>query len=293
MSKWYGNILEDATIEMTFNTFDSNGASVTVTDLVAGDVQVYKDGVIQTTPGAGVTLSLNIGTNNGSHLISIDTSNATDAGFYAVGSNYEVRLNGITVDSQTINAFIGSFSIENRFMRGTDGANTTVPDAAGVVPTAIENRQEIDSNSTQLAAILADVTGIDGAAMRGTDSANTVVPMTAAVSQTEHDATQSLIAALKDFDPANDTVARVTLVDTATTNTDMRGTDNAALAAKLLALVQLILRSDAAITTDNATELTEINADGGSGAGDYAATTDSQEAIKDSISAGGGTSDLR
>ena len=33
------------------------------------------------------------------------------------------------------------------------------------------------------------------------------------------------------FDPAADTVAHVTLVDTTTTNTDMRGTDNAALAS--------------------------------------------------------------
>lgn len=32
---------------------------------------------------------------------------------------------------------------------------------------------------------------------------------------------------LNDFDPAADTVARVTLVDTVTTNSDMRGTDNA------------------------------------------------------------------
>jgi hypothetical protein len=38
-------------------------------------------------------------------------------------------------------------------------------------------------------------------------------------------------AALNDFDPANDTVAHVTLVDTCTTNTDMRGTDDAALAS--------------------------------------------------------------
>lgn len=35
------------------------------------------------------------------------------------------------------------------------------------------------------------------------------------------------IAALKDFDPLNDVIARVTLVDTVTTNTDMRGTDGA------------------------------------------------------------------
>jgi hypothetical protein len=40
-------------------------------------------------------------------------------------------------------------------------------------------------------------------------------------------ATSASISALNDFDPASDTVARVTLVDTVTTNTDMRGTDGA------------------------------------------------------------------
>ncbi len=54
-----------------------------------------------------------------------------------------------------------------------------------------------------------------------------------------------------------------------------------ATAAKLLAYVQLILRSDAAIETDNATELTEINADGGSGAGNFSAQTDAVEALRD------------
>lgn len=37
-------------------------------------------------------------------------------------------------------------------MRGTDSANTTVPDAAGTAPTAVEIRTEIDSNSTRLDA---------------------------------------------------------------------------------------------------------------------------------------------
>ena len=41
-------------------------------------------------------------------------------------------------------------------------------------------------------------------------------------------ATSAEIAALNDFDPDNDVVANVALVDVTTTNTDMRGTDNAA-----------------------------------------------------------------
>ena len=47
-------------------------------------------------------------------------------------------------------------------------------------------------------------------------------------------ALEASIIALNDFDPASDTVAHVTLVDTTTTNTDQRGTDGAALAATAL-----------------------------------------------------------
>lgn len=63
--------------------------------------------------------------------------------------------------------------------------------------------------------------------MRGTDGANTVVPPS--VSQFN---ARTLVAA-DYFDPAADTVANVTLVATTTTNSDMVGTDNAALASAL------------------------------------------------------------
>ena len=42
-----------------------------------------------------------------------DLSDNTDAGFYAPNADYEVRVEGITVNTQTINAFMGVFSIEN------------------------------------------------------------------------------------------------------------------------------------------------------------------------------------
>jgi hypothetical protein len=54
-----------------------------------------------------------------------------------------------------------------------------------------------------------------------------------------------------------------------------------ALATKLTKYVQLLARKDSAIATDNATELTEINANGGSGAGAFANSTESLEAIRD------------
>jgi hypothetical protein len=52
----------------------------------------------------------------------------------------------------------------------------------------------------------------------------------------QSDDVPGLIAALHNFDPANDVVANVTLVATTTANTDMRGTDSAATAAALTAV---------------------------------------------------------
>lgn len=54
-----------------------------------------------------------------------------------------------------------------------------------------------------------------------------------------------------------------------------------ALASKLTKYVQLLARKDSAIATDNSAEVTEINANGGSGGGAYANTTDAQEALRD------------
>ena len=114
---YQGDFLEDATVYIPFNTFDSNdpSASVTITNLAQGDVEIWKNGVVQATPGSGVTLTLNIGTNNGTHLIAVDTSDVTDAGFYAINADYQVRINGTTIDGATVNAWVGTFSIENRF----------------------------------------------------------------------------------------------------------------------------------------------------------------------------------
>jgi hypothetical protein len=60
--------------------------------------------------------------------------------------------------------------------------------------------------------------------------------------------------------------------------------DTASILAKLLAYVRLMTRSDAGPTADNAAELTEINANDGSGAGNYVAA-DSLEGQADKLPA--------
>jgi hypothetical protein len=57
--------------------------------------------------------------------------------------------------------------------------------------------------------------------------------------------------------------------------------DHATTLTKLLAYFRIALRSDAAIATDQSVALAEINADDGSGAGDYLNTADSLEAQAD------------
>jgi hypothetical protein len=81
-------------------------------------------------------------------------------------------------------------AIPTTAMRGTDGANTTIPDAAGVAPTVGEIRQEMDTNSTKMAPsqVLGDykATGF-----------NTTTPPTVGEIKTEMEGVGSKILAIE------------------------------------------------------------------------------------------------
>ena len=173
-----GDYAEDATLNTKFPSRDTDS---TPTALVSGAASVYKsDGVTQST--AGVTLTTSFDSHAGLNNVKVDLS--SDA-FYATGNDYQIVLTAGTVGGNSVvGSVIAEFSIENRFMRGTDSANTTAPLTAAQVNTEVD-------------------TAISDAGLAAS------------------------IAALKDFDPAVDAVANVTLVTTTTTNTDMRGTDSA------------------------------------------------------------------
>ncbi|KKL93893.1 hypothetical protein LCGC14_1870110 [marine sediment metagenome] len=120
---YLGDFAEDETVYIPFNTFDADGASVTVTDLAATDVHIHKDGgLTQRNNAAGITVSINYDGITGNHLLAIDTSDDTVAGFWVTGSDYQVRLEGITVATKTLNVWIGVFSIENRSVLVSAGA---------------------------------------------------------------------------------------------------------------------------------------------------------------------------
>jgi len=119
MGPYLGDYAENATVYFMWDTNDADGASITrATD---GTISVYKaDNTTQSV--AGITDTEDFDSLTGIHSLKIDTS--ADA-FYATGNDYNVVLSAATIDGQTVNAVLCTFSIENRFM-------ATVPTAADI-----------------------------------------------------------------------------------------------------------------------------------------------------------------
>ena len=218
-----------------------------MTDFVAGDVHIHKDAnTTQRTSSAGITVSIDYDGITGNHFITIDTSDNTHVGFYAVGSDYHVRVEGITVDSKTLNGWVGMFSIENRFMRGTDSAAlaTVCTEArlaeldAGNLPTATDAAVTDLANATDgLGALKALIDTVNTDLGNGTDGLGALKALIDTVNSDLANGTDGL-GALK------------TLIDTV--NTDLsNGTDG------LGALKTLI---DALNDISSANVLTQVNA---------------------------------
>ena len=95
-----GDFTTTDTVYIPFATYDSNGASVTLTGLAVTDIEIYKNGVATTRASDnGYTLLDTDGTdfagNTGIHGISIDLSDNSDIGFYATGATYFVVINSV------------------------------------------------------------------------------------------------------------------------------------------------------------------------------------------------------
>ena len=118
---YQGDFNAGQVVILWFNTFSSDdpAASVTITNFANTDVHIHKDdSLTQRNNAAGITVDVDVDAITGSHFIKIDTADNTVADFWVSGADYFVRIEGTTVDAGTINAFVGSFSIENRRVAG-------------------------------------------------------------------------------------------------------------------------------------------------------------------------------
>ena len=124
-----------------------------------------------------------------------------------------MSIDGTSGGTITINGTGGLVDIRGIFKSVVDNSGGSVD----VISTAVINRTGLATESKQ-DIILSDISLIETKTQADARQSTLV---------SEHDQTQASIDSLNDFDPTNDVVANVTLVDITTTNTDMRGTDSA------------------------------------------------------------------
>lgn len=119
-----GTVKPGETIRIPFSTFKgSDGSALTMTNFVAGDILVYKDGsTTERASTSGYTATTDFDGKTGKHVAIIDLSDNTTADFYAAGSEYLVAVDAVTVDGVTTGGWIARFKIGYR----TAILNTTI-----------------------------------------------------------------------------------------------------------------------------------------------------------------------
>lgn len=175
--QYIGDFPESATVNIFFTTSDGSGGAVAPsTAFENADIEIYKDNsATQRASDAGVTMTSPFDSTTGLHHVSIDTSDDTDVGFYATGSDYTVILvPDETVDGQTVVKVLAQFSIENR---------TTYPKAdmptnfADLSVTAYTGRVDVasiegsDATDQIRDAVVDDATRIDASALNTASAA--------------------------------------------------------------------------------------------------------------------------
>ena len=109
--RYLGDYKEGETLDFIWSTNDGNGAASDPSTV--GTVRVYKaDGTTEVSAPTGITDTRTFDGVTGIHQCQIDLS---ASGFYVKEQDYTIVLVGAVIDSQTVNAAIATFSIENRY----------------------------------------------------------------------------------------------------------------------------------------------------------------------------------
>ena len=113
-----GNRAEDSVFffKMTSEVQEGDLASFDATPTIA----VYQDDNITQLVTDGITLVEDFDGVSGLHSVKVDTSVHAD---YAIGVEFQIIVTG-TIEATVVVRQVAQFSIEDRFMRGTDAAST-------------------------------------------------------------------------------------------------------------------------------------------------------------------------
>jgi hypothetical protein len=105
---YQGNFSEDSSFVFWFTSCDKDGASVAITTI--GTITARR-GVTSAVAPSGVTITQDADSRTGCHRVSVDLS--ADA-FFTTDNDYSLFLTGTTVDSESLNPVLCTFSIEKR-----------------------------------------------------------------------------------------------------------------------------------------------------------------------------------
>ncbi len=137
----FGDVPAGVTLPIMWSSHDlATGANEAMSGLAVTDIEVFKNGsVTQRSVDNGYVLldtdGIDFDGMVGVNGVSIDLADNTDAGFYAVGSFYDVWIGPITVDTQTVNIHAATFRI--RIADPTTGYIATTLDLAQAEPTGV------------------------------------------------------------------------------------------------------------------------------------------------------------
>src|SRR3990167_4304393 len=185
MISW-GSVPVNSVLPFFFDSFDGGtGASITMTGIALGDILVYKGtSMTQRSSTAGIVLldtdGIDVDLTTGIHGFSIDTSDNTDAGFYAVGSFFTVVVASVTIDAQTVHFVAGTFrlmatesvaGVPEVDLGGWLGTAPATPTVAGVpevdVTHVAGSTTSVSTLASSVATLLADIGGVATAAAEG------------------------------------------------------------------------------------------------------------------------------
>lgn len=170
---YLGDFVGDETVPIFFDSFDAAGASASITGLAVTDIEIYKAGsVTQRSSDSGYALldtdGIDFDSLVGINGFSIELGNNADVGFFSVGNDYVVIVSTITLEGEAVSFIAASFSIQNRFMRGTDSGATAA--ALATVDTVVDGIQTDLSNATDgLGALKALIDTVNADLSNGTD----------------------------------------------------------------------------------------------------------------------------
>lgn len=176
------------TIGIPFNSYGSDGHSITITGLAITDIHIYKDrSTTQRASTNGFAVTTDFDGVTGLHLLTIDLNDNTTAGFYAVGSEYMVVVGGtgspgITVDGQAVSFVAAYFRITpQEGVTGTPKVDVSSWNGAAVATPAVSGTPKVDISHISGDSGAADTAEsfFDGTGYAGT---NNVIPTVGVVS---------------------------------------------------------------------------------------------------------------